>query len=133
MLVQFNSDKNIESTEALAARAEATVREALTHVAEQVTRIEIHVSDENSSKKVGAEDIRCRIEARLSGRQPITVSHSASTLNKSVDGAADKLKRAIDGVLGRRDSLDRKRGALRLMRDDESSAPPADDAVDTRP
>ncbi len=109
MLVQFNTDKNIEGTEALALQSEETIRSALTHFSEQITRIEMHVSDENSSKKVGDDAIRCRIEARLSGRQPIAVSHSAQTVAQSVDGAADKMKRAVEGLMGRKDAVARKR------------------------
>lgn len=114
MLVQFNSDKNIEGTEALALRSEETIRSALAHFSGQITRIEMHVSDENSSKKVGDDAIRCRIEARLSGRQPIAVSHSASTVAMSVDGAADKMKRAIEALVGRRDAVARKRNTAHV-------------------
>lgn len=109
MLIQFNSDKNIEGTEALARQSELAVRQALTHVSDQITRIEIHVSDENSNKKGGAAANSCRIEARLSGRQPMAVSNSASSVAESVDGAAEKLKRAIESVLGRRNADDRSR------------------------
>lgn len=109
MLVQFNTDKNIEGTEELALESEESIRSALTHFADQITRIEMHVSDENSNKKGGDDAIRCNIEARLSGLQPIAVSHSASTVAQSVDGAADKMKRAIEGVVGRREAVARKR------------------------
>lgn len=119
MLVQFNTDKNIEGTETLALESEATIRQALTRVSERVTRIEVHVSDENSVKKAGTADMRCLIEARLSGRDPLAVSHSASTVAQSVAGAADKLKRALEGVVGRRKSAARKRVKPKFRSDDD--------------
>jgi ribosome-associated translation inhibitor RaiA len=128
MLVQFNTDKNIEGTEALALESEATIRQALTRVSAHVTRIEVHVSDENSGQKSGTTDMRCLLEARLSGREPIAVSHSAPTVAQSVDGAADKLKRAIQGVVGRAESSARKQRAS-APRADEAPALSSDDVA----
>ena len=49
------------------------------------------------------------IEARLEGRQPIVVTDHASTLNKALDGAIDKLVSMIESILGRqRDQRERK-------------------------
>ena len=51
--------------------------------------------------KSGANDKRCRIEARPAGRQPITVTADADKVADAFTGAADKLVRAIDHDLGR--------------------------------
>jgi hypothetical protein len=49
------------------------------------------------------------IEAHLEGREPIVVTDHASTLNKALDGALEKLISMIDSILGRqRDKRDRK-------------------------
>lgn len=45
--------------------------------------------------------MRCMMEARLEGRQPIAVTHQAASLDQAVDGAADKLTKMIDSTLGR--------------------------------
>jgi hypothetical protein len=63
--------------------------------------VEVHLSDENSDKKSGVDDMRCLLEARLAGLQPIAVSHEAATLQGAVHGAAEKLKRSLDSTLGR--------------------------------
>jgi len=133
MLVQFNSDHNIEGTAALALASEATIRHALTRVSAHVTRIEVHVSDENSGQKAGPADMRCLLEARLSGREPIAVRHSAPTVAQSVDGAADKLKRAIEGVVGRTASVARKQRSPRPMADEWPEEPLADAALRALP
>ncbi|MBE9122501.1 HPF/RaiA family ribosome-associated protein [Tychonema sp. LEGE 07199] len=67
----------------------------------RITHVDVHLSDENSDKKGGDDDMRCTIEARLKGHQPLAVTHQAATLDQAVDGAADKLTRLIDSTLGR--------------------------------
>ena len=102
MQIQFNTDRNIHVDEALSAEVNRTVEGALSRFSDQITRVEVHLSDENSDKKArGADDMRCLMEARLEGRQPIAVTHSAATSSQAVEGAADKLTHLIDSTLGR--------------------------------
>jgi Sigma 54 modulation protein / S30EA ribosomal protein len=77
------------------------VRGALDHFSNRITRVEVHLSDQNSDKKPGTADMRCLLEARLAGLQPIAVSHQATTLEQAIEGAAEKLKHSLDTVLGR--------------------------------
>ena len=100
MQIQINTDHNIEGREALATQVSGAVESALSRVSDHITRVEVHLSDENSSKS-GQNDKRCMMEARLEGRQPIAVTHQAATLDEAVDGAADKLARLIESTLGR--------------------------------
>ncbi len=101
MKIQINTDNNIEGSEELAQQTEAVVKSALERFTGQITRVEIHLSDENSDKKGGNDDMRCVMEARVEGRQPIAVTHQAATLDQAVDGAAGKLTRLIEDTLGR--------------------------------
>ena len=113
MQIQVNSDHNIEAHEALAAQVRGVVESALSRVSDHVTRVEVHLSDENSDKKGGNDDMRCMMEVRIEGRDPIAVTHQAATLDEAVDGAADKLARSIDSDLGRmRDQRSRRREPL---------------------
>ncbi len=100
MKIQVHTDHNIEGHQALAERIAIVVENALGHFGDHITRVEVHLSDENSHKG-GKEDKRCVIEARLERHQPIAVSHFAHTIDQAVDGAADKLTRAIDHALGK--------------------------------
>jgi len=100
MKIQVNTDVNIDGTEALAAWVSETVEHALQHFAEHVTRVEVHLSDENGGKS-GQQDQRCMLEARLEGRQPLAVTEHAATLDQAVHGAAQKLARLLDSTLGR--------------------------------
>lgn len=100
MKIQINTDNNITGHEELAEQAEATVEGTLGHLVEHITRVEVHLSDENSAKG-GAHDKRCMMEARLEGHQPIAVSDEAKSIGQAIDGAAEKLKRSLDHTLGR--------------------------------
>ncbi len=100
MQIQTNTDRNITGSEGLAAQATAIVEGALARFSDQITRVEIHLSDENGARG-GGEDIRCMMEARLEGRQPTAVTCEAATLAQAVAGAADKLKSSLESTLER--------------------------------
>jgi len=101
MQIQINTDHNIEGNQALNEQISGIVENALTRYSEQVTQVEVHISDENSNKKGGNNDMRCVIEAHLKGRQPMAVTHQADTLNAAVDGALDKLANLVESTLER--------------------------------
>lgn len=100
MKIQLNTDIHIDGTEPLAAHVSATVERALERFREGITRVEVHLSDENGGKS-GQQDQRCMLEARLEGRQPVAVTEHAATLEQAVQGAAQKLARLLDSTLGR--------------------------------
>jgi ribosome-associated translation inhibitor RaiA len=101
MQIQINTDSNIEGNEALAAFVRKETEHALSHFSDHITRVEVHLSDENSGKKVGNDTMRCVMEVRLEGRQPIAVTHQAATLEQAFNGAADKVSRLIESTIGR--------------------------------
>ena len=101
MQIQINTDSNIEGHEQRAQQVEAVVRDALQRFTEKITRVEVHLSDENSDKKFGVEDKRCLLEARPAGHQPIAVSHEAATTELAVEGALERLTHLLDGMLER--------------------------------
>jgi hypothetical protein len=100
MQIQVNADNHLESNAARDDWARSVVEAAMSHFAGQVTRVEVHLSDENVSKG-GAAVVRCKMEARVNGRPPIAVTHDAQSLDPAVNGAAQKLVRATDHAIGR--------------------------------
>ena len=100
MKIQVNTDHTIHGHEKTIESIEATVESTLGHLAEHITRVEVHLTDENA-KKGGSTDKRCMMEARLEKHQPIAVTEEAATMDTAVDGAAHKLKRLIDHTLSR--------------------------------
>ncbi len=111
MQIQVNTSNGIDNKEALENWAEAEIKTTLARFTEEVTRIDEHLSDENSDKKHGA-DKRCVMEARLAGHQPVAVDHQADTLDEAFRGAEGKLKRLLDSTLGKLDKH-RDRGSIR--------------------
>ncbi len=101
MQIQINTDHNIDGNERLAAHVQTLVSDALERFSSQITRIEVHLSDENSDKKSGGKDKRCLLEARLAGMQPIAVTDHAETVEQAIQGACDKLTHSLDSTLGR--------------------------------
>jgi ribosome-associated translation inhibitor RaiA len=108
MKIQVNTDNNILGDESLTAQVEEAVTRALRHVGSQVTRVEVHIGDQNSGKG-GETDKRCMMEARLEGLQPVAVSHDGPTVAAAMGGAADKLTAAITRVVGKLDASRRSR------------------------
>lgn len=100
MNIQVNHDHTIASSAGLRAHVESVVESSLGHLQQRISRVEVHLTDENGSKS-GADDKRCVMEARVEGRHPSAVTHHAGTLDDAIDGAAEKLKRAIESTLGR--------------------------------
>ena len=100
MTIQLNTDKNLSVHEAFEAKLDSLLSEELSRFSEHITRLEVHLSDENGSKE-GFNDKRCMIEARLEGRQPIAVTADADTHEQSVAAAIDKLKNSLNTILGR--------------------------------
>jgi ribosome-associated translation inhibitor RaiA len=102
MQIQINTGPNINANEGLIGEISGVVEGALSRFSDHITRVEVHLSDQNSDKKVGHEDMRCMLEARLAGVQPIAVTHQATSLDLAVSGAAGKLARLIERAIGRR-------------------------------
>src|SRR5664279_1450690 len=100
MQIQINTDHNIAGHEALASHVSSLVENALNRISDHITRVEVHLSDENSNKG-GENEKRCVMEARLEGRQPVAVTHQDTTVDQAVDGAVHKLSRLIESTLGR--------------------------------
>jgi len=104
MELQFNTDNQIEADAAMEARAREIVDGALSRFASRLTRVELHLGDENSPQKGGSADIRCSMEARPEGLRPIAVTHHDADPDAAMRGAAKKLSRALDNEFGKLDA-----------------------------
>ena len=100
MTIQFNTDKNITVSEKFDAALTTLITSELTRFSDHITRLEVHISDENGGKE-GPNDKRCMIEARLEGLQPIAVTSHGESPEHAVKVAVTKLKAALDTVVGR--------------------------------
>lgn len=101
MQVQVNTDRNIQGSEGLAARVEDMVNRHLDRFSEHATRAEVYLTDQNSTAKGGSTDIRCQLEVRLAGRDPVSVSENAADVEQAVNGASQKMVRLLETTLGK--------------------------------
>jgi ribosome-associated translation inhibitor RaiA len=100
MQIQINTDKNVTGSEGLIASSTSLLSEELSRFSQQITRVEVHFSDEDGNKD-GFNDKRCMVEARLSGMKPIAVTDQANTHEQAILGAIDKLISSLEKITGR--------------------------------
>jgi len=101
--IQVNTDDNIEGHDALTAQVEAEILDSLSRFAAQITRVEVHLSDENAAKG-GSEYKRCLLEVRPTGQNPIAVTHQAASLQEANLGALQKMQRKLQSNFGRQNN-----------------------------
>ncbi len=100
MKIQFNTDKNIQGTEALELAMSEKIKHELTHFSTRISRVEVHLSDQNSFKK-GLDDIHCKLEARMEGRQPVAVLGKSDSKDKALVDAIGKMKATLTTIVGK--------------------------------
>ena len=100
MQIQVNSDNHIQGSKRLEEWVRTTIESTLERYEEDLTRVEVHLRDENGDKP-GPHDMRCQLEARPKGHQPVSVTHKADTLEQAIDGAAEKLEHALEHLFGK--------------------------------
>lgn len=98
MIIQINSDNNVTIHPNFNAEISELLTTKLSRFSDQITRIEIHFSDQNGQKG-GVKDKKCNLEARLEGRQPIVVTEINDTLGQAATGAIEKMKAALTTVV----------------------------------
>ena len=98
MQIHLHADNKIDASDKLQEHTRGIVEQALKKVGGRVTRVEVHLSQGSAS---GPVDIKCVMEARLERRQPAAVTHHAPTIHLAIDGAAEKLQRALAAIIGK--------------------------------
>jgi ribosome-associated translation inhibitor RaiA len=100
MTIQFNSDKNLTIHQEFSDKLKDLLSEELSRFSEHITRLEVHLSDENGHKQ-GQHDKKCLLAAKVEGRPPIAVTATANNYELAVDAAVDKLKSSLDTIFDR--------------------------------
>ena len=100
MTIQFNSAHHVKVNEELKVSIAAILSEKLNRFSEHITRLDVHLSDENGNKE-GVNDKRCLLEAHMEGAVPLIAKNHANTYEQAADGAADKLKASLNSLHGR--------------------------------
>lgn len=98
MLVQINTDKNIEGHSRMNEFFSEEIKKELARFDDKITRIEVHLGDENGDK-FGKNDKKCMIEARMEKKNPIAVTAHSESPEKAFYEAVEKIKRSLSTTL----------------------------------
>jgi hypothetical protein len=103
LFIQIHADSHIphDHDSERNTRLEDQIRQRLARFEGRITDVEVHVSDINGPRG-GNADLRCSMEARISGIPPVAAIDQGNTVDRAVIGAAKKVVRAIDHQLGKR-------------------------------
>jgi len=103
MQIQVHTDRNVDVSDGMVQRIEAELESALSRFSDQITRVDMHLGDENAGRS-GGTDKRCMVEARPAGQQPVAVTHHAASLGEACHGAVLKLETLLESKHGRADN-----------------------------
>ncbi|HQZ33072.1 MAG TPA: hypothetical protein PK020_01540 [Ilumatobacteraceae bacterium] len=116
MQVEVRTDHNVGGGDKLTGQIVDDVTAALSRFSEHLTRVEVHLSDENADKG-GVGDKRCVIEARPAGLSPVAVTDHGDTVEQACSGALRKLTSLLDTRFGK---LANRKGGDTLRRAEQT-------------
>jgi ribosome-associated translation inhibitor RaiA len=100
MQIQINTDHTLSEHARLDEHVKSVVESSIGRFADQVNRVDVHLSNENKEKGADGGNY-CMMEARVTGYEPVVVHDHGVDLHQSISNASSKLKRALDSALGR--------------------------------
>ena len=102
MDIHVSTDNFLHGDDGVAEVAEAAVQTDLGHMDDWLTRVEVHLKDQNGEKK-GPAHIRCTMEARPRGLAPMAAHADAPNIPAALKGAATKLRGRLQSMHDKRD------------------------------
>lgn len=97
MLIQINTDKNIDGTAEMIHHFTTLLQNQLARFDENITRVVVFLSDENASREAG-NDKKCILEVRPKGQDPLVVTTVTDSIHQSVKSAAEKMFLTLEKV-----------------------------------
>jgi ribosome-associated translation inhibitor RaiA len=113
MQIQVNTDHNVKGGALLITYVKDLLNDSLNSFKDEVTRVEVYISDENSHKG-GDDDLRCTMEARLRGLKPIAVTYYDENIDLAIAGAADRITRSVRKTIEKRREIKPNQPPLEL-------------------
>lgn len=102
MDIQVRTDYHVNGDEGLISYVEQEVSTGLEPFARRITSVQVHLGEESGARK-GPPDLRCVLEARLTGHEPVVVRRHATTKDELVRGAVEGMRVALERLYGRLD------------------------------
>jgi hypothetical protein len=109
MQVIINSDNHVDLNRESIQQWKDEINSALKRYEKWVTRVEVHLADENSHAKGGGDDIRCLMEARPANLQPASIEVRAASVERAIREATSTMKRRLATILEKARTDSRKR------------------------
>lgn len=97
MTIQFDTAHSLKANEAFKAPLIEMLNEKLDRFDKDISRLEVHLSDENDHK-TGVNDKRCLLEAHIAGMPHVVVTDHANSYEQAVDGAVGKLIASLHSI-----------------------------------
>ncbi|PZR36422.1 MAG: hypothetical protein DI538_13905 [Azospira oryzae] len=97
MIFQFNTDRTIHGDQQQQEYFETLITQEINRYRNHISRIDVHLSDENGNKKGGTK-VRCLLEAQILHNPPIVVIDQSNTVDLAVAGALRKLKTSLERI-----------------------------------
>lgn len=98
--IQINS-RGLTTTAAMDQHINDQIEQHLGRFLKRLTRIEVHIADENEPSRDTGDDKRCLIEARPAGRDPLVAEHTGADMYEAIDKAIHKIGRVLEHKLER--------------------------------
>jgi len=98
MKITINTDKHIRLEADRAEQWESEIATSLQRFSEWITRVEVHLTDENSEARGGPDDIRCLMEARPAGQQPVSIEVREATPDQAIQEGIKTLERRLSNM-----------------------------------
>lgn len=95
MQIHVTGEHAFPQYDALVLHVRVLIPRELADCAHTVSRIEVHLSGESLLLPDEPRKHRCMMEARRAGCEPLAVTHHAANLHQAIDGATEKLRRAL--------------------------------------
>ena len=99
MKITINHDRHIDAHADRMEHWQSEIATSLERFADWITRVEVHLTDENSQTKGGADDIRCLMEARPAGQKPVSVEVRAATPEEAIREGIKTLERRLGTIV----------------------------------
>ena len=108
MQVIINSDNQVDLQDDFRQHWQTEITSSLQRFSDWITRIEVHLTDENSNSKGGIDDIRCLIEARPADRQPVSIEVRGESAESALADGVQTLGRRLGTMIEKKRTQQRK-------------------------
>lgn len=103
MTINIRTDNHIHASDQFSVWVEEVLTHDLARFSSDITRIEVHLADENGPKgKGGGDDKRCTIDCKVDGFPNFAATAMHNDLHAAIKGASTKLKSAMGSALDKR-------------------------------